>query len=783
MTSFRLRPRCTVLLGALAALALVAGAQAEPLSRATPARTEGSGMLAARIAVGSIDADVLDRSGPLLGHLSASVARSGRGLGVFRATHRNAAASQAVSTRARGATLRIVGQHGLRLDARIARSGRLSGSGRLGSRHVRLRGVAGEQHPDLRPGMKMLVVGKPRGKGYTALREMFDSVRYRPAAHSRAGFLADRKRFHGFAAIVFGPSIRPADVRDHELLSAFYGTGKWVIVAPATKRTQAVLGKLQGYRPARQSAALALRATGAVGGPDRVRPTIAYAAPAKFVPLARGTASRPSAADRRASDRRRAAWFRERLLEFGRAQMRSARDVASRRLQGSDGSVEFDLPYNAAAIELAVPYYHEWTLTGSANGEGYKSLDACGYAAKSNAAWCAGSQHYAAKGADALAACKGFLADGYQMVEGDLVKLYSGYPSPAPEEYHPDLHTAPDHQLKWTNGLATFNQNPEGMAHGPSQCPENHTQTTTLQGNDYYYAIYNPGQNQHSVIVLTDPTVSASSTGQLAVENATNGTYVQIVHGGIVSGYQSVHVKSLKETMVFLGAYEHTIAINGANLDDSMLEYSGNKSFPNNQITFDSKSTGTSTTQSFGVGIFGDMGTMSYDRTESHSASVTVDVPSWAISPVPGQRRIGYQWTTNDPLPWQTIADHDSSHGPPSPVDASWDLNPLNKTDFSPTSLSVWTGAQTYGLLTVASDRTLRLVDHFSYFDSSAGEHGPRESFWVSNLTASDSPDTNTPVTTNSVGPGLNLCDPLVRAPSRLLDCHNFEPLVPPKKK
>jgi hypothetical protein len=762
MRSSRPHPWRALLLGVLATLALVGGAQAHSDGGAAPPAPATARSVVARQAIGSIDADVLDRSGRLLGHLRASVGGSDRGVGVLRSAP-GRGVTQAVSVRVRGTTLHIAGQHGLRLNASIAKGGRLTGSGRLGSRTVRVRGVGGEQHPDLRRGMKMLVVGHPHGEAYRALLELYKPVRYGQATHTRAALLADRERYHGFAALVFGPDVSPRGIRSQRLLHAFYGTGKWVIVAPATTRAQAVLGTLHGYTARRPSAALAVRATGAAGSHDNVRPTVSFPAPTIVRSLAPGMARlRPSAAEERASAHRRAAWFRERLLELGRAHMRSASDPGDRQLQGADGSVNFALPYNAAAIQLAVPYYHEWTLTGSANGVAYGVLDPCGHDPRTHNSWC--KETWAGKWGDPLSACDWYLANSQRMLEGPVIRYWGGLQSSGAY----NIGTYPIYRPgSYGTFWQTFRQMP-----GKHQCIDNGTQTGNLQGTDYYYAIYDPALKQHTLVVLTDPTINASSTGTLVMDNRTNGTYEEWWFD-----YESSYSinRELKETMLFLGSYDHTIEIRGAaQLNDQVLEYSGNKSFPTNQITFSSQSTGKSTSESFGIGIFGDMATGSYDRTESHSASVTVNVPSWEITPVPGKRAISYRWATNDPLPWQTIADHNVSGGPYTDANASWGLNPINKVDFSPTSLTAWTGDQTYGQLSIGSTRQVRLVDHFSYYVPWKGKDGgPDDAFWVTNLEFADNPDTRTPNTKEPVGPGINLCDPLVRSPDFKADCGN----------
>jgi hypothetical protein len=736
---------------------------------------------------GSIDADVLDDSGRVLGHLRASVVDAD-GSGTFRAAPGTDASAQVVAVHADGGSLSVIGQHGLRLQASID-DGRLTGEGQLDSTSVRVRGAGGEQHPDISEGMRMLVVGEPSGEGYDALRELFEPIAYDADAHSRAELLDDREHFHGYAAIVFGPDVDPDALRTHELLHAFYGTGKWVVIAPATTDAQAVLNDLHSYSPGRPSAALAVRATGGRGGHDNVRPTVSYPQPPVEVTIGdHVSGAHLSPAEEDALAQQRAEWFGDQLLKFGRADMASANPGGPRALRnaltGAAGSVNFSLPPTAAAIEIAVPYHHTFTLTGSANGAVHAALaEPCGYDQKANTAWCPGSQRYQQAGADPLAACGGFLAAGYQMVDGELVQALSGNPSPPPEEYHPDLSGTPNHKLERPPYWSTFNMNPPGMKYGPSQCPKNLTQTGSVQGNDYYYAIFEPGFKQHTLVVLTDPTVNASDTSSLAIDNATNGTYVEVLANPDEGASHIVHVRDLKETMLYLGAYKHKIDIKSGldpstsdgQLTDLVFEYSGNKSFPTQTIEFTTETSSHSYTQDFNVGMFGDMAMGGYSQSVTESASVSVAVPNWKVSALADQRQVTYEWTTNRPLQWETIAANNMmnyTRGQPerdtgsidgAPVIANWDLNDLNRSGFIPTSLTVWQGAETFGRFEISSQRTVHLVDHFSYFSPS--KRGAKEAFWVTPITFDDTPDMVTPVTKDPVGAGINLCDPHVRAP------------------
>jgi hypothetical protein len=519
-----------------------------------------------------------------------------------------------------------------------------------------------------------------------------------------------------------------------------------------------------------------VRATGAEGGLDNVRPTLSFPAPPVTLNMTEeGAVAIPSAGQDPESAERRGEWFREQLIELGRADMPTAnrrQAFARSLLQGADGSVNFNLPFNAAAIELAVPYNHEFTFTGSATAVVYGEIvQPCGWEHATNTAWCAGTDYYAQAGGNPIDACERFLADGLQVVESSLLPQFAARGEA--KESPPgsglwDTTGVPrfdkGHLDQSQVGFAALNQNPAGMDHGPTHCPKpDATQTGRIQGNDYFYAIFDPGLKQHTLIALTDSTINASDTGNLALDQTVNGTYRELIEE---LGHDD-HDRQLKETMLFLGAYVHEMVVTGAHLGDTNLEYSGNKSFPNQQITFTEQTKSTAKSQSFSVGVFGDMATGSYASSVSESASVSMSVPSWEIVPTPGDRKVTYTWTTNDPVTWDTITSNDMTNftagAPEHHVSTSWELNPLNKVDFSPTSLTVWTGAQTYGQLSISSQRTLRLVDHFSYF--SPTRQGPKEAFWISTVTFSDSPDAVTPNTKDPAGSGINLCDPLVRAP------------------
>jgi hypothetical protein len=343
------------------ALGLGAPAQADTEARAAVAA-------AGRAVAGGLDADVRTASGRLLGHLHGDVARSGKGLATFRAAPGRRLAGDnvpLVGGRSRGARGSLSGRgHTLRLRLRVHRSGAVSGRGRLEGERVRVSGVGRERLPRLRRGLSMLVVGKPRGEGYATLKRYFRPVRYRPAAHKRRRLLRDRRQFHSFGALVYGPGVAAHELRAHHLLRSFYGAGKWVIAAPASAEMQAALGQVHPHFERRPAPAVAVRAAGPPGGHRRVKTTLRY-------PTA---LPHRSARLRRASARRRAEWFLGELSLFARPHVDSAERLpdntaraASAGAQEQDSKsdiVGFTPPLNAALIQIRVPYYHEFALSG-----------------------------------------------------------------------------------------------------------------------------------------------------------------------------------------------------------------------------------------------------------------------------------------------------------------------------------------------------------------------------------------------------------------------------------
>jgi len=719
------------------------------LAAAGPAGADARAGVSSRAFHGAVDVDVRTRSGTVLGELHGHIAASGNGMGTFRPAHRQRGVATVVRLRARaggsGATVRAVGSR-LRLEGRVANDGRLMGAGTLRGRHVVATGVAAEQRPHLRTGMRMLVVGRPRGEGYDALKRRFRVVRYDATRHARHSLRRDRREFRSYAALVFGPDVTPDEIRAHGLLRSFYGAGKWVIAAPSTSQAMRAVGAVHPYAHARPAPAVAVRSVGPQGGHDVVKPTIVYPDPP-----ARAGRGFLTASQKAASSRRRARWFLSHLHRSGAPRMRSGRtpDTATRaRTAGS--SANFNLPYNAAAIEVFVPYYHDFTVGGSQNLSQYGP---CAWNHTTLNAWCTDTWFWAAKSGghpgDKTAGCEWSLGNGYDIINQQAVPGFQG-----------GWNGDGAYTVDWLNFDKAFVQKP-GDA-----CPAAGTQIGNLQGNDYYYAIFDPELKQHTVIALTDPTVSAATNGELWHDNQQNGSgREELLYGtGLAASYVETP-KSLQETAWFLGSFNQSFTLSGTNLTDTTFEYSGGKSFPQNSITFTSNSASQSTTQGFSVGIFGDTPTVTYSDSQTESATVSLQVPDWQVSPTPGSRTVNYSWTTNDPISWTTITGGGGG---------TWDLNPLNKADFNPGSLTVWQGSQTYGSVAIKSTKTLGLVDHYSMWSQSGGHVVDR--FATQSLAYGDDPNEITPNTVNSkvgpaIGPGIDLCDPAVMSPDFQTQC------------
>jgi hypothetical protein len=719
-------------------LAAVAGAIGA-LAAAAPAAAQTARTSVAPKTPGSIDSNLNTRSGKLLGYLHGDLTKKGTGLGTFRPVPGSRQISLIVGLKAhRAGTNTVVIAHGSTLHMRllIKPNHTISGSGLFNGRAVKLNGAAGEELPPLTKGMKMLVVGHPTGEGYRALRSFFKPVVYNPRKHTRHNFLRERREFQSYAALVFGRGITPHGIVTHKLLRAFYGASKWVIVAPATPSAQDALRDVHPYVPGSPSPLLAVRATGAAGSAQNVKPTVLY-------PTALGVPAPRSVLQ--AAERSRERWFIGELRQLDGAHMASAHQAQS------GDPVNFRVPVNAAAIELAVPYYHEFAFSKTQNKALYQP---CGWNQTTYNAWCTDTAYWKQQSAgDLTTGCKWFLNNGYDILDRPTVTGVTN-----------TLNGAGAYNVTWDDIGGGFIQY-GGTDNPDSVCPTDGVQIGNIQGNDYYFAIYDPTLDQHTLVVLTDPTISASTSGKLWHEpGATNGGGSTLSPNPLNPRELVPDPVSLPETAWYLGQYTHTLTLSGdPPLSDQSFEYSGSKSFPNNDITFQSSSSSHGTTQGFNVGIFGAQGTGGYSSTDSLTTSVSVNVPSWKVSPTPGGRTIGYTWQTNDPVDWSTIAGGGSG---------SFGLNDLNKADFSPATLTTWTGSATCCEVNVSSTRGLWFVDHYSRWNGNDVVDG----FSTNQIQYGDSPNEVLVNTVNPVGPGISLCDPNVMAPSLKDECAGQAP-------
>lgn len=208
-----------------------------------------------------------------------------------------------------------------------------------------------------------------------------------------------------------------------------------------------------------------------------------------------------------------------------------------------------------------------------------------------------------------------------------------------------------------------------------------------------------------------------------------------------------------RETAWFLGAYDNQFTLTGANVGTNQFEHQDGQSVPGNTITQESSSTGYSTSTSFSIGIFDTSGTTTYGRSESEDATITIDISSWKVSPALVGRRITYNWRTNTPVSW----DDTISKGTAGPHD----LNPMNITDFGPSSITSWSGDPTWGRVSLGVNRVVHLFDHSSYYDRGSnsivdGGYHDTQLHYV------DGPDDRVPNTKSAIGAGINFCDPLV---------------------
>ena len=778
---------------------------------------------------GQVDADVLAPGGKVLGHLRASVAASGKGHGVFdrRAdgTVGRELADRVVGVTARrtarGATLVVRGHRGLRLRLALSADGELRGTGRIGRQRVHVAGEGGEQLPHLRRDMKMLVVGRPAGEGYEALKKLYRPVRYRPGRHTRTRLRENRDHLHGYAALVLGKDVHPRQARFHELLHRFFGTGKWVIAAPGSSEALASLADLHGHTAenAEVFPAVAMRASGPQGGLDTTRSLVRYPQPAG------GAVHLRSKADHAKAATRRARWFRRSLLDWGRAHHEAPDGAEEKAGTGKAGKPEktektgartaragrpvaraaqqLGDSYTTAQIKLAVGWSHE-VVVGSPQNLARNTL--CEQDTKYVGAnvWCPGNplfsaEHYkpeAVSTAGIAKSCTVGMSYGHRMLPIQQMKYFDGLidqgiVSPSGPLRGERWTTEP---FRW-NPYVGIGDGSESFMRGlhmgfegwqASLCPQDIQQTMLLQGNDYYNAMYDPSIGYHTIAVRTDPAVSASMSGVLASTGA---------NGRIRACHTSCGNQLLRETAWFLGAYKHKLSLSGPQLDPLSFEYSASNSFPQKAIDYDSEGTSQSRTIDFNVGVFGESGTLSAGVSFTQSVSAEHTIPNWVATPVPGRREVTQGWTTNRPTPWAVMQAHQwpfttgeqwgevgTTYVPPA--NAPWDLNPLNIGDFNPQSIATWTGKETWGPVNVASSRTVSMVDHFSHVDLRVDPGFARlsDGFAVQDFTFADEVNAITPNTKSPKGPGINLCDPIVASTKYSFDptkCNNPAPPAP----
>jgi hypothetical protein len=733
-------------------LALAAGdASADRIG--APPRADAAPSLA-----GGLDADVrAQNGGRLLGHLHGDLSASGRGVAVFTPAPRRRLAGDRLDVTAgpRRASLRAEGFF-LRLRFAARRDGTLRGRGRLRGRPVRIAGVAGDRLARLRKGLRMLVVGRPHGEGYRTLKRYFRPVRYR-AHHTRRYFLRHRRAFHSFGALVFGGDLRRERIAEHPLLRAFYGAGKWLIAAPAPLSAHRAFGEVHPYVGNRRAPALAVRAVGPRGDARRVKATVGYPAPAR-----RRGPLRPTKRQRRESAANRADFFLSQLRRMAAPHMATARRPGA--LNGErDGAraaqlsrSSFSLPYNAAAIEIMVPVYHEFTVSGSYNA---KQSKPCGWDLTNLTAWCEdGWSDVPWRPADdKAAACKYFMAAGFHILDQDSVKVFSSGMNDRGQYTNVRIPDQPSGRVPLDERF--YRQ----AAEWGDECPSSGTQTGNIQGTDYYYAILEPDAPAHTIVAASDLTISATNPPKdqnqkpaLAFMGGYNGrgrVYHWVASNLVLkSGRWDFDGGFPRETAWFLGGYDNTYTLTGPNVGTTQFEYQQTQSAPQQEITEESSSRGVSTSTSYNIGIFDFSLTGGYAKSEEEHADTTIVIPSWKVSPNPGGRTITYNWNTNTPVSWETITGGGGG---------SYDLNPLNITDFAPSSITSWSGNPTWGQVSIDVNRTVHLIDHSSHYDHATnsivdgGYHDIQ-------LHYADGPNDLTPSTKAPIGAGINLCDPLV---------------------
>jgi hypothetical protein len=774
------------LVGGAAALGAWVGGPAAARHGAVPSQ-------AAPVSRGSLDADVRLASGRVIGELHGSIHRSGRGKAKFQPVPRSSLLAEVVGLRVRKArgreTIRARASE-LRLRLRIGRANRLVGSGRIAGRQVRVSGAGGERAPHLSAGKRMLVVGHPRGEGYEALRRRFRPVRYRPGRHHRQRFLRERRAFHSYAAIVFGPDVSTAAIRRHRLLHSFYTAGRWVIFAPASARRLAAVSRVHPHVVTRAAPAIAVRSVGREGATKRTRPTLVYPTAARYprvrtVPTSGGEVVRvrmrpPSRSALRANEQRRQRWFAAELGRYGRAYSRPGRRAGARAAQAG---APINLPDNAAMLEIPVVFYHEHQTIGARN---MTDNPLCGWNRKTNNVWCPDTWYWKSLSdawGDPYTACNNLRAKGYTMINQSAVDRSRGVNGDG-------AYTLDEkHVGKWVFTLDVF---------GPDRrddCPGNWSTTQIVQGSDTYYALFSAQPDTHSVLVLENVTITPTSN-----QGGAAGRFIAGANGGgavtdctTAFGCTAAVRYPLLESF-YLGGYDRTIALRGAETNsarqfsdpehpddpNSHLVYSGSQSVPGTTIQQTEETKGTDITRGFDIGLFGDQGTLSYNQSTSVSFSATVTVPSWVVEPDAEHRQITWSWKNNRPVDFDVMRAHGSSNA----LQTFNEANDLNTNLFTPQSLAVWSGAPVWGRISVDSKRTLYMVDHFSFFNqANFGVIQERnfkqmleDRYSITSWTLADGPEGDTPATgrrNDALSPGINFCDPEIRAPAFKDTCAN----------
>jgi hypothetical protein len=390
-------------------------------------------------------------------------------------------------------------------------------------------------------------------------------------------------------------------------------------------------------------------------------------------------------------------------------------------------------------------------------------FDACAWNTTTYRAWCPGSSLWDIPRSDPATKCRSFLSQGYAIVDGAQVRASSSQDKDGFYNFKKDNLEGGNVDQAGGGGY--------GLKPGKSTCPKDGSQVTRMFGTDYYYALYNPNSQLHTLVVGTDATVNPADSGRLWHDNEPNGTFS---HGTFFSALGNDQT-GLQNTAWFLGGLTEKIAFSGPHVTDTTFAYSSGDSFPDNDITQSSSSTGSSKTTSFSVGVFGDSGTLNGGESATTSNTTSVVVPSWRVSPQAGEHEVTYEWQSNDPISYSTVTAGDG--GP-------WGLNTLNRKSFGPNSLTVWAGDPTWGPVSVDITRTQHMVEHYqrwkwnpqSYRGYVSGHPSVEDHFAVTDVPWNDTPDGATPAQGKTLGPGINMCDSAVLAPQFKTQCAALDP-------